>query len=469
MNRLVEELPALLPDWLTRQRWFGAKGRPVRSWSIAAVTPLIASGDPLLDHVLIQVVFDDGLGVTEQHYQLLVGRSGTSRVDLEHATLGVIDGVVAYDGLCDPRITDWLLEAIRSGRDVDGLRFVPEPEAKIAEGFHGRVLGVEQSNTSVSWGDRSILKLFRRVLPGLNPDLELHRALRSVDSNEVAALQGAIEGVVDGAPITLGLLQDFAANSADGWSMALASVRDLLGEADLRADEVGGDFAGEASRLGETVAVVHDELRRALGETEQDARDLAATWHRRLGNTMAEVPVLAPYVDAIRATYDAVAGLGAPLATQRVHGDLHLGQTLRTPRGWLLIDFEGEPAAPLSERVRPDVALRDVAGMLRSFDYAAFHQILQREPSAFEDLAQDSQLTWRANEWADRNRTAFCEGYALRAGLDPRDQRALLRALELDKAVYELLYETRSRPAWAPIPLASIARLTRGSGAAQNV
>ena len=464
MNRLVEELPGLLPDWLTRQRWFAAKGRPVRSLTVAAVTPLMTDGDPLLDHVLARVEFDDD-AAGEQYYQLLVGRSPNPRGELEHVTFGTVDGLVAYDGLWDLRVTEWLLAAIRDGRTVGGLRFVPEPDAKIAEGVAGRVLGVEQSNTSVSWGERSILKLFRRVLPGLNPDLELHRALRSVDSNEVAALQGAIEGVLDGEPLTLAMLQDFAANSADGWLMALASVRDLLAEADLRADEVGGDFAAEASRLGETVAVVHDELRRALGETERDARELAAVWHERLGVTRAEVPALAPHVDAIRATYDAVAGLGAPLPTQRVHGDLHLGQTLRTPRGWLLIDFEGEPAAPLAERVRPDSPLRDVAGMLRSFDYAAFHQILQREPSSFDDPAADSQLVWRANEWAQRNRAAFCEGYALRAGADPRDHRAVLRAFELDKAVYELLYETRSRPAWAPIPLASIARLTKETGA----
>jgi maltokinase len=469
VNRLVEELPTLLPEWLIRQRWFAAKGRPVRSIAVAAVTPLITDGDPLLDHVLLRVSFDgDGRG-GEHLYQLLVGRCSAPRGELEHVTFGAVDGLLAYDGLWDPRVTEWLLDAIREGRTVGDLRFVTEPDAKIAEGVPGRVLGVEQSNTSVSWGERSILKLFRRVQPGLNPDLEVHRALRSVGSREVAALQGAIEGVIDGEPLTLGMLQDFAANSADGWSMALASVRDLLAEADLRADEVGGDFAGEASRLGETVAVVHDELRRALGETSRDARELAAVWHERLGTTVAEVPVLAPYVDGIRATYDAVAGLAEGMPTQRVHGDLHLGQTLRTPRGWLLIDFEGEPAAPLAERVRPDSALRDVAGMLRSFDYAAFHQILAREPAAFDDAAHDSQLTWRANEWAERNRAAFCEGYALQSGTDPRDQRALLRAFELDKAVYELLYETRSRPAWAPIPLASIARLSQESGAGTSV
>jgi maltokinase len=454
----VTELPDLLAEWLPHQRWFAAKGRPVRSVEVAASTPLLTDGEPLVDHLLLAVTFDDGSPA--QHYQLHLGRREQSRTDIEHVVIGHVDGLVAYDALWDVDFTAWLIEAIRSGRTVGDIAFVPEPGAEIAEGVPGRVLGIEQSNTSVSWGETSILKVFRRVVPGLNPDLELHRALRTVDSNEVAALQGAVEGTLDGAPATLGMLQDFAANSADGWAMALASVRDLLAEGDLRADEVGGDFAGEASRLGETVGVVHDELRRALGTGERDAREIAAVWHQRLAVTTAEVPALAPHVDAIRATYDAVAGLGAPLPAQRVHGDLHLGQTLRTPYGWLVIDFEGEPAAPLSERVRPDSFLRDVAGMLRSFDYAAFHQILQWEPASFADTDHDSQLVWRANEWAERNRAAFCDGYALRAGTDPREQRMLLRAFELDKAVYELLYETRSRPTWAPIPLASIARLT---------
>ncbi len=464
MTVLTEELPALLPAWLPQQRWFAAKGRPIGAIRIASSTSLIADGDLLLDLVLVAVTFDDDASV--QHYQLLLARREQARGELDHVRIGRIGEHEAYDGLWDTQVTSWLLDAIRDGRTIGAVRFVTEPGARIAVGGAGRVLGVEQSNTSVSWGEQSILKVFRRVLPGASADLELHRALRSVDSSDVAPLQGAIEGTLDGNAVTLGMLSGFAANSADGWAMALASVRDLLAERDLRADEVGGDFAGEASRLGETVAVVHSELHRALGGGEREANELVAVWFGRLDRVARDIPAVAEHVTSIRAVYDTVAALGT-IPTQRVHGDLHLGQTLRTPYGWLVIDFEGEPAAPLADRVRPDSTMRDVAGMLFSFGYAAFHQLLQWEPSSLTDPDQDSQMVWRANEWAERNRSAFCDGYALRAGTDPREQGVLLRGFELDKAVYQVLYETRSRPTWVPIPLATIDRLTGSDTAAR--
>jgi maltokinase len=457
----VEELTPHLPEWLGRQRWFSAKGRPIRSVEVAARTSL-TDAEPVLDLLVLAVSFADGGPV--QHYQLLVGRRAQARGELEHSTIARVDGGSVYDALWDHDATAWLLEAIREGRTVGDVRFVPEEGAALAAPGSGRVMGAEQSNTSVVFGEQSILKLFRRISPGVNPDLELHRALRSVGSTEVAALQGAIEGVLDGRPATLAMLQDFAANSADGWEMALASVRDLFAEADLRADEVGGDFAAEAARIGETVAVVHGELAAALGTTERDPAELAAVWRARLDAALLEAPALAPFAGAIREVYDTVAELPDPIAAHRVHGDLHLGQLLRTPYGWLVLDFEGEPSALLAERSRPDSPMRDVAGILRSFDYAAFYQLLASDPRALAtDRPATSPLLWHAKEWTARNRDAFCDGYALQAGVDPRAHGPVLRAFELDKAVYEVVYETRSRPAWAPIPLSSIARLTSGA------
>ncbi|MBO0850035.1 MAG: phosphotransferase, partial [Pseudonocardia sp.] len=397
---------------------------------------------------------------TTEYYQLLLGRRERLPAELEHVAIGAVDGLVAYDGVWDPELSTALLDALAAGLSRDWLRFVPEPGAQIPTGLAGRVLGVEQSNTSVVFGDELVLKLFRRMAPGINPDLELHRALRKVDSKEVAGLRAAIEGTLAGEPAVFGLLQDYAANSADGWSMALISVRDLFAEADLRADEVGGDFAAESFRLGQTVAVLHGELATALGTSTVTPDSLRADMLTRLDRALRVVPELAKLAGPLRTALDEVGELRGPLPAQRIHGDLHLGQTLRTPGGWLLIDFEGEPARPLTERRRPGPALRDVAGMLRSFDYAAYHQLFEWGGWAYpSEDAPEGQLGWRAEEWAGRNRDAFCDGYADASGVDPRESAPLLRALELDKAVYETAYETHNRPSWLPVPLRSLHRL----------
>lgn len=441
----ITELPELLRGWLPGRRWFAEKGRPLHDVQVASRIELPAPGDLAgLDVVVLAVSFADG---PDRHYQLYVARGATAPPGV--ARIGTVGSQILYDGLADPAVTAWILRAIAEHTTVDGLEFVPEPGAVLPLSETGRIVDAEQSNTSVRWGQRSILKIYRRLSPGRNPDLELHRALRAAGSASVAALQGGIEGTLDGEPATYGLLQEYAADSEDGWERATGAVRD------------GTDFTGQARVLGEALADVHVALRAELGTSQADPVAMAAYWTSRLEDVAAQVPVLAPHVPAIRAVYDEVAALGSAVTVQRVHGDLHLGQTLRRPDGsWVIIDFEGEPAAAPQERRAPDAAVRDVVGMLFSFDYAAFHHLLTRSDTPGEGLGSDTAESRAAQDWSAACRDAFCTGYAARTGSDPRGQAALLRAYELDKAVYQVLYETRSRPTWLPIPLTAIARST---------
>jgi maltokinase len=250
------------------------------------------------------------------------------------------------------------------------------------------------------------------------------------------------------------MLQQFLRTATEGWAFALASVRNLFAEADLHPDEVGGDFAAEAHRLGVAVAEVHAVLREEFPTGPLDPAATAAAMHARLDQTIETVPEVADVADAAREAFDRLASTTGPATAQRVHGDLHLGQTLRTSRGWKLVDFEGEPAKPLAERVLPDSPWRDVAGMLRSFDYAA--RTVQRDLDLDED--GDSQIAYRGTEWVARNREAFLAGYAEATRPLTDDDLAMVAAYELDKAVYEVGYEARNRPAWLAIPLAALAR-----------
>jgi maltokinase len=447
------ELTGILPEWLPRQRWFGGKGRAVATYEVRSDVPL-AEGDPELRDVIVRVAYTDA---TEEHYQLLLGVRTDPGERLEHAVMGHVGGRAVYDATYDTELTGLLLRLIAEGGKTESLVFGNAGE-KLDVSLHSRVLGGEQSNTSLVYGDDYIVKLFRRLAPGVNADLEMTRALDEVGSTHVARPLGWFEGSLDGEPVTLGMLQEYLRFGTDGWALALTSVRDLYAEGDLHADEVGGDFAGEADRLGAATAEVHADLATAFGtESVGPARlaAVAAEMKERLAAAREVASELEVYVGALLEVYDALATRTEPMTVQRVHGDYHLGQVLRTESGWVLLDFEGEPARPFDQRRRMMSPLRDVAGMLRSFDYAARH-LLTEQPG-------QAHLEYRANEWAQRNRTAFCDGYARASGCDPREDSTLLRAFELDKAVYEVVYEARNRPTWLPIPLGSIARLAGDS------
>jgi maltokinase len=260
----------------------------------------------------------------------------------------------------------------------------------------------------------------------------------------------------------LAMLSQLLRTASDGWELALASVRDLFAEADLHADEVGGDFAAEAHRLGVATAEVHQVLAEQFPVETWGAdqlRSLSEAMRRRLSEAVAVVPALERHRDGLDAIFAAVAEIEEPVPVQRIHADYHLGQTLREVRGWRLVDFEGEPAKPLAERVLPDSRWRDVAGMLRSFDYAA--HVVEGD---VED--HGPQIEYRAQEWSERNRMAFLGGYlGVEEGTeDPVDRlgpddHVLLQAYVADKAVYETVYEARNRPGWVNIPLQAIERL----------
>ncbi|WP_232544303.1 maltokinase N-terminal cap-like domain-containing protein [Streptomyces buecherae] len=370
----------------------------------------------------------------------LIGRPAT----------GPLAGALLYEALADPRQAALLLERLRLPGTLGPLRFRRAPGAAIEADLTPRPLAAEQSNSSVVYGDAYILKVFRRIAPGINPDLEVALALTRTGCRRVPPPTAWFEAAGAGAPATLGLLQPYLADCADGWQYAL----DQLAR--------GADFTAAAHALGQATAEVHLALARSLPTAEigpPQIEHLTAAMSRRLDAAAGAVPALRPFRRALRGAYADLAALGdsgRAWPAQRIHGDLHLGQALRSTRDgrWSLIDFEGEPASPLAERRRLQPVVRDIAGMLRSFDYAA-----AVGAGGAHGGPQSAAGSREPREWARRSRAAYCAGYAAACGHDPRAEPELLRAYETDKAVYEVLYEARHRPDWLPVPLSAIRRL----------
>lgn len=449
-QRWTELLVERLPAHLAQQRWAGAHERTIESVSLVWLE-VLATEEPHLAWSVVEAHFADG-GV--QQYQVFIGaRSTHPQPDFldgkEHQRLGVSregdQQVVLYDALIDPDLAIAVLHLVMPGAEV----------------VVRRPIVLEHSNSSVVFDEATIMKVFRKVEPGPNPDVEVTRELAARGyPNVLPPLAELRRDDTD-----LAVVRAYLVEATEGWDLARTSVRDLLASR-LAPGESGGDFAPESARLGATIAGLHVAMAEVWGSSPGQPAAWGAQMETSL-DALARTDALhsrrAPLdPDVVRGPFRAAAALHDGGRQIRVHGDLHLAQVMKVDVGWVVLDFEGEPSRRRDDRHAPSSPLRDVAGILRSLHYAAATGLAEW------DLGDD-QLVGLLAAWEERNRAAFLEGYLGCEGIaallpsDPADLTILLAAFELDKAVYELGYELAHRPDKVAIPLAGIDRLVRGS------
>jgi maltokinase len=455
-DRILAALPEeRLHEWVLEQRWFASKAREVALLNVLEAMPL-RDGAPMLVLALVEARFHTG---THELYQVPLGLRPSAE-GWDERVIAEVEGWTIYDALGDPAQGRELLHRIRGSTDVaarDGVlrfRWAESAAAGIGGSVDVRPVGAEQSNSSIVFGEELILKVFRRLEPGVNPELELLRFLSARGFAHIAPLAGWYEYAGRLVNATLGTLQEYLTSARDGWELCLDDLEGFV----PRARDLGGvtgelhtylgseagdpDFAPEepsGESLSLLIATIDEEIERMFVDLEPE--DPAV---ERLAGRGVDV----------RERLQAFAQIGTGGRLIRTHGDYHLGQTMLTDRGWVILDFEGEPARPLPERRRKRSPLRDVAGMLRSFAYAASAAEIQRGAAAPEG-------------WEERTRAAFLDGYfeTVDSWLLPHGQDAvakLLSVFELEKAVYELRYELNNRPDWVGIPVAGIVRLLEG-------
>jgi trehalose synthase-fused probable maltokinase len=442
-----------LRDYVLERRWFGSKSREVASLEVLAA-PVARTLPPALAVALVETRFDTG---THEIYQLPLGFRPVEE-GWSEAVVGEVDGWTAYDAATDPALARELVSLMREGQTLTTetgrleFRRVEGEELgfDMSDMAEARQMGAEQSNTSIVFGDEHVLKLYRRLEAGINPELELLRFLTEHDFRRIPRLEGWAVYVGTPMDATLAILQEFVRGDGDGWDLALAA---------LRSDDGADEFLGRLRRLGEVTAEMHSLLASEPADPnfcpEQPSVEslalLTATIDEEIQQLFLTLPEEVEALDPIRGRGEEVrerlrliATPGAVGRIIRTHGDYHLGQVLWSEGDWVVLDFEGEPARSLPERRRKRSPLRDVAGMLRSFAYAASAALSEQG-------------------WEERARSEFLDGY-----LATIDQRVIpsgdaldrvLAIFELEKAVYELRYELDNRPDWVQIPVAGIQRL----------
>jgi maltokinase len=453
IRRCVDEEE--LRDWVQHQRWYASKSRSVAG--IGIVESVTLREDPPLVLALVETRFGTG---THELYQLPLAIRPPSEVPRGDSIAHTDDWAV-YDALAEPEQALELMRRIAATDEIetDDGRFSFHPfvenSERLADAAEVRLMGVEQSNSSVVFDDRTVLKVFRKLEPGVNPELEVLRFLTYRGFPNIAALKGWYEYEGQAFAATLGVAQEFLPDAVGGWELALDEITsapdaflERLGSLGTVTAQLHNTLASDASdpafspeepsqeALGLLTATVDEDIERIFIRLPDDDPRLA--------------PIAGRGQD-VRERLAARTQIGVTGRVIRTHGDYHLGQTLHTPRGWVIIDFEGEPARPLPERRQKRSPLRDVAGMLRSFAYVTSAVEILRGQKAPEGFEQ------RAREW-------FLQCYfaAVDPTLMPSGESAinnLLSIYELEKAIYELRYELNNRPDWIPIPVAGIARL----------
>ena len=458
-----------LKDYIDGARWFGGKGRDWEVGRIRRVGTLPGSTRDLTVVIdLVEIAYADG---EPDFYQVPLALYPEQQDRLGHALIGPSTSTVtfAYDAVHDREAMALWLQAFASAADgkvtADDLAFHRIAGHDLDTEAHSTLFTGEQSNSSVLFGEDSLMKVFRKVTPGVNPDVSIHEVLTRAGSDHVAALFGWLDFVdmdADGvySTIQLAMLQQFLRTATDGWELALASVRNLFAEADLHAEEVGGDFAGEAARLGRALAETHETLAEhfpvaVLSADETSAladamRDRLRRGDRRRASARgpcgrADCDVRRPRRPGRRArAADPRRPAPGPDAAHRQ------GLEDRRLRGRARQAAGRAPPARLALARR-----RRHAALLRlRAERGADDQLRRRRAES-----EEKQQAYRAAEWSARNAAAFLASYADRA-LTPTEQ-TLLDAYVADKAVYEAVYEARNRPAWVDIPLDALARLSQ--------
>lgn len=444
-----------LAQWLPSRRWFAGKGHRISAVTLTEVSAL--PSDRAVADLVVGVQLD---GDRWQTYQVPVSLYAKAQPSLE--PIGQLpSGTWLYDAVADPAAIGALLGSVRRQPIVDPeathgreplAEAHPAPELEAVDdpaGFRdlpARPLNVEQSNSSVALGEAALLKVFRLLVPGINPDVEVHAALGVARCPHVGRCLGWLNGgwrePADGSWVTghLGMVQELLSPAVDGWRLALDRVA------------AGESMAELCNDLGRATGAVHLDLRRVLPSRVLRADEVAGVadrLHWRLDRAASLVGEISPLAAALHSRIDALATHPRPIGVQRVHGDYHLGQVLLTDTGWKLLDFEGEPGAAITSRVVPDHPLRDVAGMLRSFAYAAAQGGSNADPPVVA-------------EWQSACEREFLAGYTRSGAADPVADAAILTAYLVDKAAYEAVYESRNRPDWLPIPMAALTSLATG-------